>query len=67
MADGRFYATGQTYTCPTCRMALTWEAQNHYGSDRFLLVHGDGDCPHAGKRFYAPGHDLTEFKEESGG
>ena len=46
-------------------MALRWEKRED--SDGLILVHYVGHCQNSGRKFYAPVHNLTEFKEDSGG
>jgi hypothetical protein len=46
-------------------MELLWEKAPT--TDALILAHPRTNCLLAGKKFYAPGHELTEFKEDHGG
>jgi hypothetical protein len=64
MSNYHFYVI-QELRCPHCKSKLDYEQFEQFGSKRIVAVHpksrGGKKCPRQGKRFYAPGVDLTEF------
>jgi hypothetical protein len=66
MSSVRFYLI-QELRCPHCKQKLDYERWEEFGSYRIVAVHparkkGNTKCPREGKKFYAPGVDLTEIK-----
>lgn len=62
MPDPRRYYDRRQYLCPECLYELRWEAVRGY-DDRLVLVHDNFKCSRAGKRYYAPVTELTEYTE----
>jgi hypothetical protein len=66
VTDYRFYLI-QELRCPHCKSKLDYERIEQYGDLRIVAVHpsrakGGKKCPRQGKRFYAPGVNLTELQ-----
>lgn len=59
----RFYLQ-ETHFCAHCGCALRW-AKRADPERSMMLVHDPFDCPLSGKKFYAPGRNLTEMPEDA--
>jgi hypothetical protein len=61
MSDPRRYYVRRQYICPECLVELVFEAREDK-DDSLILSHGAQiECSRAGKRYYAPAVELTEY------